>query len=98
MTMEDETRKVVEGYFTAWTANKPREAFALLADDLQFAGPTNSYSSAEAFYPALVGFAAMTKGARIVELLVDGDRAALLYDCELPPPVGNLRISSFFAS
>jgi hypothetical protein len=43
-----------------------------------------------------VGFAAMTRGARVVELLVSGDRAAMLYDCDLPPPVGTLRIASFF--
>ena len=38
----------------------------------------------------------MTTGARIVELLVRGDHAAMLYDCELPPPIGTLRIASFF--
>jgi hypothetical protein len=44
----------------------------------------------------LVNFAVMTKAARIVEFLVQGDRAAMLYDCELPPPVGTLKIASFF--
>ena len=92
----DDTRRVVERYFSAWTANRVDDAYALLAPDLQFAGPTASYESAAAFRPALVGFAAMTKWARVVELLVDGDRAALLYDCELPEPAGVLRIASFF--
>ncbi len=72
------------------------EARALLADDLEFSGPTASYKSAEAFWPALVNFANMTKSARIVELVVEGDRAAMLYDCELPQPVGTLKIASFF--
>jgi SnoaL-like protein len=94
--MSNDTRSVVEGYFAAWTANEPREAAAFLAANLEFAGPTASYTSAEAFWPALVGFAAMTKAARVVDLLVDGDRAALLYDCDLPDPVGTLRIASFF--
>ncbi len=96
MTTQDETRRIVESYFAAWTANDVDEAYALLAADLTFSGPTASYQSAESFRPALVGFAAMTKAARIVELLVEGDRAALLYDCELPPPVGTLKIASFF--
>jgi ketosteroid isomerase-like protein len=87
---------VVEGYFAAWTTQNTSEAFALLAPDLKFTGPTATYDSAEAFRPALVGFANMTKSARAIELLVDGDGAALLYDCELPPPVGHLRIASFF--
>jgi hypothetical protein len=59
-------------------------------------GQLASYRTAEAFRPALVNFAAMTKWARIVELVVDGDRAALLYDCELLHLVGSLRIASFF--
>jgi SnoaL-like domain len=90
------TRRVVEGYFAAWTANKVPEAYALVADDLEFIGPTASYKSAEAFRPALIGFAAMSKNARVIDLMVEGDRAALLYECELPPPVGMLRIASFF--
>lgn len=96
MTNHEETRTVVMTYFEAWTASRPDEAYALLADDLEFAGPTASYASAAAFRPALIGFAAMTRSARIVDLIVQDDRAALLYDCELPEPVGMLRISSFF--
>jgi hypothetical protein len=96
MSTTDETRRVVEEYFAAWTANRVDEAYALLADDLMFSGPTASYCSAAAFHPALVNFAAMTKQVEIIELLVQGDRAAMLYGCELPPPVGMLRIASFF--
>lgn len=96
MTIEDETRSVVQGYFAAWTTRKIPDAHALLADDLEFSGPTASYRSAAAFRPALEGFAAMTRAARIVELVVEGDRAAMLYDCELPGPVGTLQIASFF--
>jgi ketosteroid isomerase-like protein len=96
MTTQDTTRRVVEAYFAAWTAKKVDEAYALLAENLEFSGPTASYRSADEFRPALVTFAAMTKEARIAELMVEGDRAAMLYDCELPPPVGGLRIASFF--
>ena len=92
----DQTRRVVERYFSAWTEHRTDEAYALLADDLEFSGPSASFRSAAEFRPGLVAFAAMTRAARIVELVVDGDRAALLYDCELPEPVGWLRISSFF--
>ena len=86
----------MEAYFNAWTNHRPDDAFALLADDLRFAGPTASYESAAAFRPALDGFAAMTRSAKVVELIVDGNHAALLYDCALPDPVGTLRIASFF--
>lgn len=96
MATEEETRRVVQGYFAAWTAKDVETAYALLADDLRFVGPTASYQSAAEFRPGLTNFAAMTKGARILDLIVEGDRAALLYDCELPPPIGTLRIASFF--
>src|SRR5262249_13995263 len=95
MTVEDETRRVVESYFAAWTTKDVPAAHALLAGDLEFSGPTASYQSADAFLPALK-FAEMSKWARIVELVVEGNRAALLYDCELPHPVGKLRIASCF--
>ena len=96
MTAQDETRRVVEGYFAAWTAKKVDEACAFLADDLKITGPTASYDSAAAFRPALVRFAAMTKRARAIDLVVQDKRAALLYECELPPPVGTVKIGSFF--
>src|SRR5215471_7857622 len=78
MTVEDETRRVVESYFAAWTTKDVRAAHAVLAGDLEFSGPTASYQSADAFLPALVKFAEMTKWARIVDLVVEGNRAALL--------------------
>src|SRR5438046_2133861 len=92
----NETRKAVEGYFSAWTSNQIDEAYAWLAPDLKFAGPSAGYSSAAEFKPALIGFAAITQSARIIELLVDGDRAAMLYDCDFKAPGASVRIASFF--
>jgi hypothetical protein len=43
---------IVEAPFAAWTANKPREARAQVADDLTFMGPNTSYDSAAQFWPA----------------------------------------------
>jgi hypothetical protein len=93
---QNETRSVVERYFEAWTTSRVDDAYALLAEDLEFRGPSASYQGAAAFRPALVGFAAMAQGARVVELIVEGNRAAMLYECDLPEPVGTLRIGSFF--
>jgi hypothetical protein len=96
MTTNDETRRVIEGYFHAWTAQRTSDAMAFLADDIAIDGPTASYTSAESFRPALEQFAGMTRAARIVDLIIDNDRAALLYDCELPAPIGTLSIASIF--
>ena len=96
MTMSEETREIVSGYFNAWTTNKTDAAHAFLADNLAFWGPTANYTSAEEFRPALNQFAAMTKRAQITKLLVEGDWAAMMYDCELPAPIGTIKIASFF--
>jgi len=96
MTAAEETRATVLGYFNAWTTNKTDEAYTFLADDLAFWGPTASYTSAEEFRPALIRFASMTKRAQISKLLVEGDWAAMYYDCELPAPIGTIKIASFF--
>ncbi len=93
---QNETRTVVECYFEAWTTNRVDDAYSLLAEDLEFRGPTANYQGAAAFRPALVAFAAMAQRARLVELIIEGNRAAMLYECDLPQPVGTLRIGSFF--
>jgi SnoaL-like protein len=94
--MTTETRRVVEAYFTGWTTNNIDAAYACLAPELKFVGPSARYATAAEFRPALIGFAAMTRSAKIAELVVAGDTAAMLYDCELPPPAGMTRIASFF--
>jgi hypothetical protein len=96
MSAAEATRETVLGYFNAWTTKRPDEAYTFLADDLTFWGPTASYSSAEQFRPALIAFAGMTKRAQLTKLLVEGDWAAMYYDCELPDPIGTIKIASFF--
>jgi len=80
MTTSNDPRTIVERYFTAWTSNQVDDAYSLLAKDLAFRGPGATYESAEAFRPGLTAFAAMTKGARISELVVAGDHVAMTYD------------------
>jgi hypothetical protein len=96
MNADADTRTAVEGYFSAWVNKRPDDAYKWLADDLIFIGPTGRYTSAAEFQPALNRFSAMTKSAKIIELMVEGDRAAMLYECELPDPVGLIHIASFF--
>lgn len=96
MATSDETREIVLGYFDAWTTKDTNAAYAFLADDLVFSGPTASYTTAEQFRPGLIAFAAMTKRAQIIKLLVEGNWAAMFYDCELVSPIGTIKIASFF--
>jgi ketosteroid isomerase-like protein len=93
--MSETTKAVVERYFQAWSTNDANAAYEELAPDLAFAGPSASYRTREEFRPGLFGFAALTRAARVVELVVEGDRAALLYDCDFVG-AGTTRIASFF--
>jgi hypothetical protein len=95
MAVRNETRRVAESFFAAWTSRNAREARALLSDALEYSGPLNSYHSADELLPPLMKFAATLHGARVVELILEGNRAALLYDCDLSAPVGTLRTASF---
>jgi len=89
------TEDIVKAFFAAWTRNDARATRALMADNMKYSGPLNSYDTADALHAPLMKFAAMVGGATLIELVVDGDRAALLYDCDLPAPVGTLRAASF---
>lgn len=95
MSDQDESRRVAEAFFAAWTAGKERESRACMADDLSYSGPLNTYRSADELLGPLMKFAATLRGARMVELIAEGDRVAMLYDCELPEPIGTLRAASF---
>ena len=44
--MANDTRSIVEGYFTAWTTQRTADAYALLAPDLAFSGPGAKYADA----------------------------------------------------
>src|SRR4051812_18859774 len=87
-------REIVLGYFTAWTTKRTADAYALLAPDLEFSGPGATYKTAGDFKPGLEAFAQLTKSATLLEMIVDGNRAAMLYDWEMP--LGTVRIASFF--
>ena len=59
------------------------------AEDGRARGP-----SAQQFRPALSAFAGMTKRAQLTKLLVEGDWAAMYYDCELPAPIGTITMAN----
>jgi len=91
-----QTKEVVLAYFNAWTSHNIDKAMAQLADDIYVQGPTGGARSAVEFRPGLEAFAKITKRAEIKSFIVEGDKAGLFYEAELPAPVGVLKIGSFF--
>ena len=91
----NDPKTIVERFFAAQVANDKDAMLALMADDLEYANVLNSYTSAAAFLGPLMGFNKLLRGITIVSCIVDGDRAAVLYDCDIPPPIGTLRTAWF---
>jgi len=88
-----ETKHIVEQFFAAWTTGNAAAARALMADDMRYEGPLNTYDTADALHGPLMRFATLLRSATMIDVIVDGDRAALLYDCVLPN--GTLRSATF---
>src|SRR5438093_11358749 len=89
--MSNDPKQIVERFFAAQVVNDKAAMLALMADNLEYANVLNSYSSAEAFLGPLMGFNKLVRAITIVQCIVDGDRAAVLYDCDIPAPIGTLR-------
>jgi ketosteroid isomerase-like protein len=89
-------RQLVEKYYSAWTTRDFSTARACLADNLDFKGSIDTLDSADALMEALKRFTSMVTNVRLIMSAFEGDRAALLYDCETPTPAGAIRTAEFF--
>jgi SnoaL-like domain len=96
MGSPDATRALVRGYYDAWTSGDLDGARSRLADDLDFEGSIDRFTSAEAFVSALGGFAGMLEEAHMLREFYDASGAALLYDCVTRSPAGTIRTAEFF--
>jgi ketosteroid isomerase-like protein len=96
MTELNTVRSAVRAYYESWTKGDMSRARSYLADDLDFQGPIDRFTSADQFISALAGFASMLTRAELVQELYAGDEAALLYDCVTASPAGTMRTAEFF--
>jgi hypothetical protein len=87
---------VVRHYHEAWTHRDMATARSCLADDLDFQGPIDTFSSADEFIATLTGFAQMLTRADLLQEFYTDDAAALLYDCVTNSPAGTIRTAEFF--
>ncbi|MEI6668633.1 MAG: nuclear transport factor 2 family protein [Acidobacteriota bacterium] len=95
MTTRDTARDIVRPYFDAWTSGDMARARTYLADDLDFQGAIDRFNRADAFVPALSGFAGMLVRTDLLHEFYTDDAAALLYDCVSPTPAGTIRTAEF---
>jgi ketosteroid isomerase-like protein len=88
---------LVRKYHEAWTQRDMATARSCLADDLDFQGSIDTFSSADEFIATLTGFAQMLARVDLLQEFYTDDAAALLYDCVTNSPAGTIRTAEFFA-
>ena len=86
---------LVRKYHEAWTQRDMTTARSCLADDLDFQGPIDTFSSADDFIATLTGFAQMLTRVDLRQQFYTDDAAALLYDCDTNSPAGTIRTAEF---
>jgi hypothetical protein len=87
---------VVRNYYESWTQRDMGTARSYLADDLDFQGSIDTFSSADDFIATLTGFAQMLTRVDLLQEFYTDDAAALLYDCVTNSPAGTIRTAEFF--
>ena len=87
---------LIRKYHEAWTQRDMSTARSCLADDLDFQGSIDTFSSADEFIATLTGFAQMLTRVDLLQEFYTHDAAALLYDCVTNSPAGTIRTAEFF--
>jgi len=96
VTMPHEVRDVVRGYYHAWTSGNLELARFFLADQLDFQGSIDTFTSADDFIEALGEFHPILKGIHLLKEFYSGGGAMLLYDCLTDSPAGRIRTAEYF--
>ena len=97
VTMPQEVRDIVRGYYHAWTGGNLELARFFLADELDFQGTIDTFRAADSFIDALGGFQRMLKGITLLREFYSAGGAMLLYDCITDSPAGTIRSAEYFA-
>jgi hypothetical protein len=87
---------VIRKYHEAWTQRDMGTARSCLADDLDFVGPIDTFSSADEFIATLTGFAQILIRVDLLQEFYTDDAGALLYDCVTNSSAGTIRTAEFF--
>jgi len=75
---------VVADYFSAFGRGDLAAARQLLANDLSFKGPLDTFNNADDLINSLSALAPVVKGVEQHRILVDGDDVATFYDMLTP--------------
>lgn len=90
------TRKIVEGYTSAWTSGDLETARSYLADDLEFRGSIDNFNDADSLISALSVFLHILKSVDMQTTFYHEDEAIQMYDCVTDSPAGTIRTVEYF--
>ena len=99
MTTET-TLRLVRAYYDSWQEGGERfdeaQLRSVLHPQLNFESPMGAETELDNFLQRLRRFTPSLKRLHMLQLFAAGSEAAALYDCELLPPVCNLRCTEIF--
>jgi hypothetical protein len=91
-----DTKQIVTSYHNAWSSGDMEAARVYLADDLDFRGSIDTFSSADDFIATLSMFQKMVQKITLIQSFFSESGSALLYDCDTMSPAGVIRTAEFF--
>ena len=95
MTMPQDVRDIVRGYYHAWTSGNFELARFFLADELDFQGSMDTFHGADSFVDALGEFQRRLKSIRLLKEFYSAGGGMLLYDCITDSPAGTIRTAEY---
>jgi ketosteroid isomerase-like protein len=89
-------KDVVMAYQAAMGKGDMKAARGMLADDLSFTGPFDTFHSPEPYLAALGRLAPMIKRIDMKRMFADGDEVALFYDLVTNSPAGTAPCAEYY--
>ena len=89
-------KAVADKFFKAWTTGDFDTARSLLHDDVSFAGPLETFSTADAYIGALRGLSQIVKAAEEQKVFVDGNDVCVIYDLVTATPAGTAPTTEWY--
>lgn len=91
-----DAKAVADGFFRAWTKGDFDTARSLLHDDVNFAGPIDSFNDADAYIGALRGLSQIVQSTEEQKVFVDGNDVCVLYDLVTNTPAGTAPTAEWY--
>jgi len=90
-------KDIVDAYRAAWEAKDFDTARTYLADNLDFAGPIDTFDNAEDYIKAIAGLSHIVTGTTTRRAFADGNDVAVFYDMHTSTPAGTAPIVEWYS-